>query len=207
MCRARNRSRAASCNRVTSVVWMTIRPSSGVARPAITFSSVVFPPPLCPRMTTCSPEPSSNRGTFRIGSRSPFGSRYAFLTFSTSSMRRQIKRCMSGRIHKALQFKDLRPPRLVAVKTTTPAQRLRFSSTDTQAPVAQFASTIRPEALSTTTRGRFYMSILQSVPYRNGVIVPLIYAKPRRPNQLRHVAKITFGHLLFWHDLCFISRR
>ena len=50
-----------------SVSLITIRPLSIVVSPAITFSSVVLPPPLRPRMTTCSPATTSSRGTSRIG--------------------------------------------------------------------------------------------------------------------------------------------
>ena len=86
MCRARKRSRPTSGMRVTSVPLTTIRPASTVVSPAMAFSSVVLPPPLRPRMTTCSPAATASRGTSRIASRLPSGSRYDFLTFSTSSM-------------------------------------------------------------------------------------------------------------------------
>jgi hypothetical protein len=51
------------------------------------------------------------------------------------------------------------------------------------------------------------MSILQSMPYGNGVIVPLVYGNSGGSISYATPQKFLAANLLFWHDLCFISRR
>ena len=63
-----------------------IWPSSGRLMPAIRCNSVVFPEPLRPTSTICSPAATTNCPTSRIGSRPPPGSMNDFLTRSRVSI-------------------------------------------------------------------------------------------------------------------------